>query len=551
MQHTRLAIVDLSEAGSQPMENEDGSLLLSFNGEIYNSKELRRECERAGHRFRSSMDGEVILHLYEEHGPESFARLNGIFAFALANTATGEVMLARDPLGVKPLFYCVGGDGGLRFASEIRALASLGADLGSPDVAALAQFLSFLWIPDPRTPYAAVRSLLPGHVLRWVPTAAPKLEPFGEPLIPFPAAGELNPTEVVLAGRKALEGAVQRQLMADVPIGLMASGGIDSGLIWWACRETVGRAFTIEWPESGPEGLSEDAAAVRQLQVRFGTLVEYLPGIDARGESLPASGDLFADPAYDLTRLIARSASDHGYKVLLSGQGGDELFAGYRRHRLASLLGRLRLGALPALGNRFLRRLSSSRVGVEYAARLLRAAQQRDFFRSYMELCTYSTAPERARALGCTEAEVSDEVVWSRHYEVYNRLPLGLSYLRQAMSLDLNVYLPGLGLAYVDRGAMEYGVEVRVPWLDLELVRWSLTLPDNFLIRRRTDKWLPRQIAAEILGPELAGRPKRGFAAPVTELPSPDVAPGELGFRQGVYFGRAKRMLDSFLVTAG
>ena len=185
----RLAIIDLSEAGLQPMSSEDGRYTMTFNGEIYNSPELRRECERAGHRFRSSMDGEVILHLWEMMGPAALARLNGIFAVAMLDSVTNELFLARDPLGVKPLVYAQR-KGELWFASELRALLAMGAPSGGPDLLALAQFLTFLWIPDPRTPYAGVRSIEPGTVLRWAPDHS-TVERYCEPLHPLEAPPEI------------------------------------------------------------------------------------------------------------------------------------------------------------------------------------------------------------------------------------------------------------------------------------------------------------------------------------------------------------------------
>jgi asparagine synthase (glutamine-hydrolysing) len=321
----------------------------------------------------------------------------------------------------------------------------------------------------------------------------------------------------------------------------MASGGVDSGLIWWATQDALARAYTIDW-HSGEdfEGLDDDRRAVVQLQARFGTPVDYLPG-ETAGDVLPSSGDLFADPAYDLTRLIARTARDQGYKVLLSGQGGDELFAGYRRH---ALVGRLRLGRAGNLLERSLSRLPAGRLSSEYAARLARATGEADAFSAYMQLCTYSTGAERAAALDCNEAEVSNDVVWQRHREVFDRLPSGLSFLRQVMALDLAVYLPGLGLAYVDRAGMEFGVEIRVPWLDLDFVRWSLTLPDEALMRRGRGKWLTRDLAAVELSPEIAHRPKRGFAAPASRVGGGD---GQRGFRQGAYFARARRIVEEYL----
>jgi asparagine synthase (glutamine-hydrolysing) len=160
-----------------------------------------------------------------------------------------------------------------------------------------------------------------------------------------------------------------------------------------------------------------------------------------------------------------------------------------------------------------------------------------------MQLCTYSTAVERAKVLGCSETEVSNEIVWQRHREVFSSLPSGISFLRKVMALDLAVYLPGLGLAYNDRASMEHGVEVRVPWLDLDLVRWSLTLPDSLLIRRHRAKWLPKELAARVISPQVAKRAKRGFAAPASRV-APGQSPGSLGFRQGRYFALATSILE-------
>lgn len=544
--HTRLSIVDLSSAGEQPMASEDGSLVMVFNGEIYNSPDLRRFCEAKGHRFSSSMDGEVILHLWEMEGADCLRRLNGIFAVAIANTVTGEVTLARDPLGVKPLFYSTGPRGELWFASELAALAAAGASLGGHDVVALAQFLSFLWIPEPRTPFSGAHAVLRGQALHWSPDGLRAFE-YGHPLIPEPT-GPIAPSPALAheAEERFVE-AAQRQMLGDVPIGLMASGGVDSGLLWWATKGSLDRAYTISW--SGPddfEGLDDDRRAVVQLESQFHTPVSYLAG-ETAGDVLPGSGDLFADPAYDLTRLIARTARDDGYKVLLSGQGADELFGGYRRHTVAPVVGSLRLGRFAAAVEQALGHLPDGKLSSEYAARLARACAERSPFDAYMQLCTYSTAQERAEALGCDEAEVTNDMVWQRHQDVFGTLPADLSFRRKAMALDLAVYLPGLGLAYVDRAGMEFGVEIRVPWLDLDFVRWALALPDSALLRRGRGKWLSRDLAARVLAPDIAHRPKRGFAAPASRLRSESGARGSHGFRQGAYFTRGRRILSAHL----
>lgn len=536
----RLAIVDLSNAGQQPMSNEDDRFTMVFNGEIYNSPELRRECELAGHCFRSSMDGEVILHMWESEGPSALERLNGIFAVAVLDSVTGELFLARDPLGVKPLVYAEA-EGEVWFASEMRALQAMGAPTGSTDLVALAQFLSFLWIPDPRTPHAGIRSIEPGTFVRWTVNGS-SVSRYCEPLHPSEAPCTIRPEHAVEELRSRFTEAVRRQLLGDVPLALMASGGVDSSLIWWAAGQNIERAYTIEWAgTTGDERLSEDAATVRALSALFGTPTTYVAGEEA-SDRPSLAGDLFADPAHHLARAIAHRASADGYKVLFSGQGGDELLAGYGRHRIAPFLPRLRLGAVGKVAEQALC-FRGKGLGTEYLARAARAATEHDAFASYMQLCTYSTATDRARILGCSEAEVSNDIVWARHRAVFDALPTGVSFLRKAMALDLAVYLPGLGLAYNDRASMEHSVEVRVPWLDLELVRWSLTLPDSVLIRRRHSKWLSKELAARVISPHVGWRAKRGFAAPAHRVAAGRAA-GSNGFRQGRYFAHAASILE-------
>jgi asparagine synthase (glutamine-hydrolysing) len=343
-------------------------------------------------------------------------------------------------------------------------------------------------------------------------------------------------------GRGCFETAARRQTMADVPIGLMASGGVDSSLIWWATRNHLSQAFTIEWPVgTGSERLEEDAATVRALRDQLETPTQFLDGRTATSRLLPFSGDLFADPAYDLARLISARSKTMNCKILFSGQGGDELLGGYRRHVVAHLASVVRNRSFSVALRLARRTFPKTGLRAEYASRVLRTLEEQDPFRGYMHLCTYSSANERARVLGTTEDEVSDDRVWQFHQECYERLPNDVSFLRKAMFVDLSVYLPGLGLAYVDRAGMEYGVEIRVPWLDLELVRWSLTLPDRVLIRRGRGKWLGRQLAAHTFGQRVGHRSKRGFASP-----SPSRGTGEKGFRQAAYFDIARDMVQQF-----
>lgn len=578
LHHTRLSIVDLSAAGAQPMASADERFWMVFNGEIYNAPELRRQCETAGHRFRSTSDSEVIVHLWEDEGWRALRQLDGIYAIAVADSVSGDVVLARDPFGVKPLFWSEEG-GNLWFGSEIRALRAAGAPLGGPDTTALAQFLTFLWVPDPSTPHTGVHSLEPGAALRWTRDGIEHLR-HGDlvadavaavpPSSPGRTARELLPGSlapvppaIVDEAGRLLQAAVDRQLQADVPIRLLASGGVDSSLLWWAAAGRLSEALTVEWKRvEGDEGLHEDAAAVRRLAAAFGTPVDYMAGdadMVTDPSVPPASGDLFADPAVGLLRALARRTAATGGKVLLSGQGGDEVFAGYRRHQLAPALaiGGTRGQSVRPLAERLARRLEAHGGGtrLEYLSRVARATGGRDPLGRYLNLCSYSTAEERASALGCTEAEVADEVVWQRHRSVHDRLPGHWSPLRRALLLDLTVYMPGLGLAYADRSGMAEGVEVRVPFLDPALVRFAFSLPDDVLLRLTEAKRVPKALARRVLPAGLADRPKRGFGAPrriveSAQVPRQDQSlalVGQRGFRQGEYLGLARRILDQHL----
>lgn len=546
--HTRLAINDLTGTGDQPLYNEDETLAVVFNGEIYNSPELRRRCEAKGHTFRSRSDGEVIIHLWEDEGPAALDRLNGIFAFALQDRRDGTLVLVRDPLGVKPLFWSADRES-LWFASELAALKATGAPLGGPDLVALAQFLTFLWVPDPRTPFSRAHSLPPGTMLTWregthvVRRYADLVaESASAPIL------TLEVTEKEFRGR--FEEAVQRQMLSDVPVAIMASGGIDSSLLWWAAKDQLATAYTIDWTgEAGGERLHEDTEAVRALAENLGTPVCRVPGADVDLTALPRSGDLFADPAVELCRQIAEEAHAHGHKVLLSGQGGDELLGGYRRHLLGPLAARVPAGSLGRSAAALLARAPSGSVALEYVSRLALSASKGDALSSYMVLCSYSDAADRAAALGVSSTEVTDDVVWEAHRSMYEQTPPHWSLLRRFRALDLAVYLPGLGLAYADRSGMQHSVEVRVPWLDLELVRWALRLPDEALIRGRKGKHLSRTLAADVLPSLIANRPKRGFAAPARLLPR-GAQGSSRGFRQARYLSSARAMVDRWIAAA-
>ncbi|HTK56221.1 MAG TPA: asparagine synthase (glutamine-hydrolyzing), partial [Gemmatimonadales bacterium] len=337
--HRRLSIIDLSPLGAQPMASPDGRVVIVFNGEIYNYRELRDELHARGVSFRGHSDTEVLLHLYLAEGDGALARLNGIFAFALWDGRDGTMLVARDALGVKPLYYAVC-DRGVAFASEIKGLLPLVPEARELDPVALHRYLTFLWCPGEGTPLKGVRKLLPGEALRikggkierrWSWYQLPVLRPTGQ--------APLLEGEAVSGTVDHLRRAVQRQLVADVPVGSFFSGGLDSSAIVSFAREQVPdiECFTIESTGAQDSGFTDDLPYARRVAKHLGVRLEVVT-VDA----LAMADDLekmiwqldepLADPAPLNVLYISQLARRHGVKVLLSGAGGDDLFSGYRRH---------------------------------------------------------------------------------------------------------------------------------------------------------------------------------------------------------------------------
>jgi len=343
--HVRLSILDLSPLGHQPMLSDDGRVALAFNGEIYNFRALRAELEAAGHVFRGHSDTEVLLHLYlawRERGgdlAETLRRLNGIFAFALWDAEHSTLLLARDALGVKPLYYCADA-GRFAFASEIKALRPLIGALGSLDAAALHRYLSFLWCPGKGTPAGNVKKLGPGEWL-WVRNGAIEERVVWYRLPAFRHAQSAMDESAAVSGTlQHLRVAVHRQLVADVPVGAFLSGGLDSSSVVAFARERNPdiRCFTIESAGGAEAGASDDLPYARRVAEHLGVPLEVVR-VDAARMAEDLAGmvaqldEPLADPATLNVLYISRLARECGMKVLLSGAGGDDLFTGYRRHR--------------------------------------------------------------------------------------------------------------------------------------------------------------------------------------------------------------------------
>ncbi|HEX8199279.1 MAG TPA: asparagine synthase (glutamine-hydrolyzing) [Isosphaeraceae bacterium] len=526
--HRRLSILDLSPAGHQPMADPEGRVHLVFNGEIYNYRELRSDLEARGHRFRSQTDTEVLLHLYLEQGEGMLRRLNGMFAFALWDRRTATLFAARDHFGIKPFYYAHLADGRLLVSSEVKGL------LACPDVPraihlpALADYLAFLWVADPLTMFQGILKLPPGHKLRW---HAGRLEV--EPWWDLDYSGPLDErSEAGLAAELAgrLDAAVRRQLISDVPLGAFLSGGLDSsGIVaaMAAAHRGEVRCYTMAFDpgDNAIDQFADDLPYARQVAAHLGVQlreVRATPDIAALWPKLVWHLDEpLADPAAINCYLIAQLAREDGTKVLLSGQGADELFAGYRWHKGPELM--RPLGWLPrpvgrslAGAARLLPGSASGRLGgVLRRTRKLLAGAGRDEMEQFATYCQWTTPAERRSLLHPEVAPLVGRRDPAALTLDLMRRPAAASPLDRRLYRDLKTFLPALNLTYTDKSGMATGLECRVPFLDIELVEFAARLPGPLKIRGRGGKYLLRQALTDRLPRSVLHRPKTGFGVPL------------------------------------
>jgi asparagine synthase (glutamine-hydrolysing) len=522
--HARLSILDTSSLGHQPMFSLDGQIVLIFNGEIYNFRELRKELEEKGHRFRGNSDTEVLLHLYMDAGEAMLSRLNGIFAFALWDERRKAMLVVRDALGVKPLYYNSGQDC-FAFASEIKALRCLRPTLAVLDYAALHRYLSFLWCPGRGTPYADVSKLEPGEAL-WV------REGLIERRFKWYRLPAFRMTLPKLAKLEALSGtalhlrrAVYRQMVADVPVGAFLSGGLDSSSVVAFAREQNPdiRCFTIECA-GGQEGApsADDLPYARQVAAHLQVPLEVVRINSTRMahdlEAMVAQLDEpLADPAPLNVLYISRLAREHGIKVLLSGAGGDDLFTGYRRHRAVQL--EHYWNWLPVAG----------RAGLERVAKGL--DQRLPLFRRLAKLFNGAALTGDTRLVNyfvwtrrqdlmalytpafC--AALADHEATSPMLEFVATMPQTATPLDRMLALEQRFFLTDHNLTYTDKMSMAVGVEVRVPFLDLDLVEFASRISGNLKQRGSVGKWILKKAMEPYLPHNVIYRAKSGFGAPL------------------------------------
>ena len=530
----RLAILDLSSAGHMPMRNEDGTVWITYNGEIYNFAELREGLRRKGRTFSSGTDTEVVLHLYEEEGAECVKRLNGMFALAICDFRSGvpKLFLARDHFGVKPLYYFHSGQR-FGFASEVKALLQVPEVEASIDPQALHQYLTFLWVPDPKTIFRGIYKLPAGHSATFAEGNL-KIERYWD--LHFPSEDHeylLSEKDLADEVQARFRRSVEAQMISDVPVGAFLSAGLDSSSIVAMMARTARRplrTYTVTFPEKyrvGENALDDPAVATR-----------FAHSIGAENERIVVEPDVVtllprltwhmdeptADPAIIPSYLVCRQARKNA-TVMLSGVGGDELFAGYRKHAAHYWAELYRWLPQPARswidsGARGLpgMRGSAAKGAVRLAKKMARSASLPGVDRFIMN-CTYLDLPQKQWLYSTEMSEaVGDYNPATAHLSAFERVA-DADFLNRMLYLDTKIFMTSLNLNYNDKMSMASSVEVRVPFLDRELaefVAWNV--PPKLKLKGRlrpSTKYIFRKAMKDVLPREVLSQPKAGFAAPI------------------------------------
>ena len=527
--HRRLSIIDLSVAAAQPLWDVERRACIVFNDEIENYRQLRDECRAAGLEFHSTSDTEVIVNLYRLHGESSFAMLNGIFAFCLVDVRSGDSYLVRDRAGIKPLYYAQT-PRGLAFASELGALIKSGLVAREVDHAALQAYTMLDFVPSPMSMLRGVKKLPGGMVLRMVRDGTLTTRPYLPVILSRedgegPVAQERHGSFGVFAPqddrrgqcRALLREVVERQLVADVPVGVFLSGGIDSSLIAANAADAAGTidTFSIAFDDPSFDERRYFDAVAKTIGSRQHT--EVL-NASAMAALLPSIAEIVTEPLADgsifPTMLLSRFARSH-VKVVLSGDGADELFAGYPTHVVAGA------GRIAALSPRLFRRLALSAAHALLPAS--HANLSREFkVKKWIEGVDRDPIRQNERWLSSFQPEGLpsilerfDERVADDLDRLLHEPSRGVCGLEAILRTDRRFYLEDGVLVKTDRASMSTALEVRVPFLDNAMIAFADSLPANLKLRRGTTKWILRQLARERFPDSIWRRPKKGFGAPL------------------------------------
>lgn len=559
--HRRLSIIDLSSRGRQPLPNEDESCWLVFNGEIYNFSELREELEAIGHIFRSKTDSEVILHLYEEEGEECFQKLHGMFAFALWDGRRRRLLAGRDRIGKKP-FYYAWSEGRLLFASELKALLEHPEVQREIEPISVAKYLAYDCVPAPWTIFRDIKKLLPGHYMVAEAGGVYTAPYWSPPQPPGPEAPCLSEDEAAQELRQLLQGAIEKRLISDVPLGVFLSGGIDSSsLVALLSKGHPGRA--IKTFSVGFEDQSFDESVhARRIAQEFGTNHhETLLKPEAMLEILPHVMGLLDEPFADASVIPTYLLSEFARQfvtVALGGDGGDELFLGYptfQAERAARMVEWMPRWAFQALrrGVAELLPVSMDNFSTDFKVkRFFQGMAYPHTLRHPVWLSSFDPRGVRAVLPNFGDEEAGDL------FQEWAELPSGWSRPERWDAVGygyLRCYLQDCVLVKVDRASMAHGLEVRAPFLDTDLVEMAYSLPWTYKLRGWTTKHLLKRSMEDLLPRDIIRRPKKGFGIPVAKwlqgplraMATDLLAPQRL-LRAGLFdAGEVERLLDEHL----
>lgn len=521
--HLRLSIIDLSHLGHQPMNSAEGELSLIFNGEIYNYRSLRDELIAQGVQFKGTSDTEVVLQLYLRDGEAMLPRLNGIFALAIWDGRSRSLFVARDQMGIKPVYYSQTAEG-FAFASELKALLEINPGLRTLDIPSIHRYLTFLWCPGSGTPLKDVKKLQPGEALSVVDGKIVRQWTW----YTLPAArgvrAELSEKDSIATVEAGLRRAVHRQLVADVPVGSFLSGGLDSSAVVAFAREQAPdiQCFSILTHGGEDAGITEDLPYARKVADHLGVKLHVVE-IDAASmaadfeQMIQRLDEPLADPAPLNVLYISRLARSQGMKVLLSGAGGDDLFTGYRRHAVLNfqpawewIPSEVRRGFASAVQN-----LDQRNPWLRKLKTLAKLAAQDgpeslpNYFRWVDESRLNDLYSESFKAA------LGGESAAAPMLQFLETIPDELPALGKMLALEQRFFLADHNLIYTDKMSMAAGVEVRVPFLDVDLVEDAARIPLDLKQRGSEGKWVLKKAMEPYLPHEVIYRPKTGFGAPV------------------------------------
>ena len=509
----RLSIIDLS-GGHQPVFNEDRSVWIVFNGEIYNFPDLRRELEARGHRFYTHTDTEVIVHLYEDYGSECVQKLRGMFAFALYDERQNRLLLARDRLGIKPLHYAFH-DGRLLFGSEIKSILAVAPELAEVYRHALLQYFYFGYVPDPKTAFSSIQKLPPGHLLEFSQGKF-AVQKYWD----FPQYGTHSPRseeECLEQLESLLAEAVKIRLISDVPLGALLSGGADSSLVVaLMARAASGpvKTFSIGFRQAD----FDETPYARKVAERFGTehheLILKPDVVETVGTLTAMLEEPFGDSSMLPTYYVCCMARKH-VTVALSGDGGDEAFAGYDRYRMH--LRDRTYSWIPSPGRQFYRKYIHERIPYRVPGRNYAYSVSLPWTERYIEGVTLKPFQREMNLLSEEFAHLgsgADDPLETMR--AYLKAAPADDPLDHVLYLDSKTYLPGDILTKVDRMSMATSLEGRVPILDHVFLEYVTGLKADWKLRGRSQKYILRKLAEKVGVPaEVLDRPKQGFALPL------------------------------------